>query len=116
MFEGRSYCRIWATEKFANGTTRDVDLFRKDVFPREMCDPLVYFNGAQAICRDLPLGDPTFLDLDLHMLVSKKTSPAWRPLVEVEDFCSKHLRYNALLPNDWILPVRAESGPKGALP
>jgi hypothetical protein len=108
MFEGRSNCRVWATEKFSDRSARDVNLFRKDLFPREMCDPLVYFNGAQGICRDLPQHDPGFLDLDLHMSMSKRTSPAWRPLVEVQDFCSKHVHYNALLPNDWILPLRGE--------
>jgi hypothetical protein len=43
------------------------------------------------------------------MLISKKLSPAWRPLVETADLCSKHLRYNAFMPNDWILPVTANT-------
>ena len=31
------------------------------------------------------------------------------PLVDTADFCSKHLRYNAFMPNDWILPVTADA-------
>ena len=111
MFSGRSSCRIWATEKFNNQAPRKVDLFRRDLVVREQCDPLVYFNEAQRICRELPKEDPDFVDLDLQMTISKRTSPAWRPLIETDDFCSKHVRYHAFLPNDWILPVKATTAP-----
>ncbi len=98
MFEGRSSCRISATEKFKSQPARIVELFRRDLPTRDICDPLVYFNEAQRICRDLPAQDPDFVDLDLKMIISKKMSPAWRPLVDTDDFCSKHLRYNPFLP------------------
>jgi hypothetical protein len=109
MFEGRSNCQVWATEKFKDRAEQLVDLFRRDLMLREICDPLVFFNGAQAICRDLPRQDPAFVDLDLKMVISKRMSPAWRALIDTQDFCSKHLRYNAFLPNDWILPVTADT-------
>jgi len=109
MFEGRSTCRVWATEKFKSRPAGKVDLFRKDLTVRDRCNPLVYFNEAQRICRDLPGQDPDFVDLDLKMIISKPMSPAWRPLVDTADFCSKHLRYNAFMPNDWILPVTANT-------
>jgi hypothetical protein len=109
MFEGRSSCRISATEKFKNRPARMVELFRRDLPMRDICDPLVYFNEAQRICRELPAQDPDFVDLDLKMVISKRMSPTWRPLVDTDDFCSKHLRYNPFLPNDWILPVTAST-------
>jgi hypothetical protein len=72
MFEGRSNCQVWATEKFKDRAAQRVDLFRRDLMVREICDPLVFFNGAQAICRELPRQDPGFVDLDLKMLISKR--------------------------------------------
>ena len=109
MFTGRSQCRVLATEKFKTGAAKTVDLFRRDLTPNMNCDPLVYFNEAQRICRQLPGQDPDFVDLDLRMDVSKTVSPASRPLIATDDFCAKHIRYNAFLPNDWILPARGDS-------
>jgi hypothetical protein len=107
MFEGESMCQVRATEKFKTRAAEKVDLFRRDLLVRDRCDPLVYFNEAQRICRDLPVQDPDFVDLDLRMIISKRRWPAWRPLIETDDFCSKHLRYDAFRANDWILPLKA---------
>jgi hypothetical protein len=109
MLTGRSQCRISATENFKSRPAETADLYRRDLSPNMVCDPLVYFNEAQRICRQLPGKDPDFVDLDLKMDIAKTVSPAWRSLIDTDDFCSKHLRYNAFLPNGWILPVTADT-------
>ena len=134
MFQGKMLCKVSVTEKFRDEPDRTLDmrwdlpvaapqnhlarhtrasLTAREILEsgggtgsRESCDPVVYFDRAQALCRELPLQDPDFRDLDLHMAIGSRVSPRLRPLIATDDFCSKRLRYNLILPNDWLLPAR----------
>ena len=107
MFEARQKCEVIVIEKFKNRIPLKLDLAQKDLPPRIMCEPILYFNRVQNQCLKLKQ-NPQFMDLDFYMNIAKATMPSMKPLISTQDFCSQNLRYHPILPNSWILPVYSE--------
>ena len=107
MFEARQKCEVIVIEKFKNRIPQKLDLAQKDLPPRIMCEPILYFNRVQNQCLKMKQ-DPHFIDLDFYMNIGKATMPVMKPLISTQDFCSQNLHYHPILPNPWIKPVLSE--------
>ena len=68
---------------------------------RIACDPIVYFNRAHNLCRARDAGTMAFADLDLSLLSRRVTDSVFTPIIAVEGFCARHLRYDPFRHNDW---------------
>ncbi|HUG38129.1 MAG TPA: hypothetical protein VML54_14320, partial [Candidatus Limnocylindrales bacterium] len=102
MFDARTTCVGHATLRGADGaaTRRDLTL---GLDTRIACDPLVFYNRAQNLCRASGAMRPPFQDLDLFLWARRATDPELRPVIAIEGFCSRGIRYNPFWHNHWIL-------------
>jgi hypothetical protein len=101
MFDARTVCVGYATLHGTNGevTRRDLKLAFDT---RTACDPVVYYNRARNLCRRRDHGESPFRDLDLHLWARRTTEPELRPVIAIEGFCAKGIRYSPLWHNEWI--------------
>ena len=74
-----------------------------DQLPKRIaCDPIVYFDLAQANCRKYAQ-DERFVDFDLHLRSRRTSDDEFRTVIDVKNFCSANLHYDMWRPNSWIL-------------
>jgi len=100
MFDAPIECRGTATLHRAGGRTEQVEL--STVVPaRIRCDPIVYWNLANGLCRR-NAGSPDFQDLDLDLRSKRPTDDALRPVVTVDAFCRTRPSYDLWRHNAWI--------------
>ena len=102
MFDSLTQCRGELTLKFQDGQSTLIPIPLQYLPVRFKCDPVVYFSLAKQECWKNK-NIPGFLDLDLHYTAWQINGYSTKPLVYVEDFCSKDLHYNILKTNDWII-------------
>lgn len=102
MFDARTVCTGYATLRGADGaaTRRDLKL---NLDARIACDPIVFYNRARNLCRARDAERLAFRDLDLHLWARRATDPALQPVIAIEGFCARNLRYNPFWHNAWIL-------------
>jgi len=97
MLDARSECSLMMVTTQGNVHTE-----RAAIAPglgvRIRCEPLVYFNIAKGICREL--GDTG--ELDVGLVARRTTDTRYRSLVSVPDFCRRDLDYDVWHHNDWI--------------
>ena len=99
MFDAPIECRGTAT-LHRTGGTEQVEL--STVVPaRIRCDPIVYWNLANGLCRR-NAASPDFQDLDLELRSKRPRDEALRPVVAVESFCRTRPGYDLWRHNAWI--------------
>lgn len=101
MFEARQECRVTAKTRSSSGVSTDVDLKDVNLPPRMICDPLVYFNRAQNLCRTKVAVDPGF-DLRVTMLAKRRTDSDFTTIIDESNFCGGKHEYVILGNNRWI--------------
>jgi hypothetical protein len=103
MFDAQPVCTGYAELHHADGTTTRRDLkLRLDT--RIACDPVVFWNRARTLCRERGTDRLGALrDLDLFLWVRRATQSELRPVIAVEGFCGRDVRYNPFWHNAWIL-------------
>jgi hypothetical protein len=99
MFDARPICTGYAVLRQADGASTRRDL-KLPLDTRIACDPIVFYNRARNLCRQ---PERTFRDLDLYLLARRATDRDLRPVIAVQDFCARDLRYNPFWHNPWIL-------------
>jgi len=99
MLDAKSECSLLLVTKEGNVHTEHAAL-RPGLGVRIRCDPLVYFNTAQGLCRELGPGG----DLDLSLVSRRETDTFYQPVLSVTDFCSKKLTYDTWFHNGWMDP------------
>ncbi len=103
MFDARVVCHGAITLRFKNGTTQALPIPMTGLAtPRILCDPAVNFSRAVRSCAEHH-NDPNFLDLDVFYSARRSHETVERPLMDVTQFCSRHLSYDVWRPNGWIL-------------
>jgi hypothetical protein len=99
MFEARQQCEVIATPATPGAAPRSLKL--DHLSPRMVCDPLVYFNRAQNLCRTERGADPAF-DLHLMMRARRKTDPSFTTIIDEPNFCSGQHEYVLFGNNRWL--------------
>jgi hypothetical protein len=99
MFDARPVCNGYAVLRHADGTRTERDL-KLPLDTRIACDPVVFYNRARTLCRQR--GPATFQDLDLHLWGRRSTQAALRPVIALEGFCERQVRYDPFRHNWWI--------------
>lgn len=99
MFEARQQCEVFATPATPGAAPRGLKL--DHLSPRMVCDPLVYFNRAQNLCRTERGADPAF-DLHLMMRSKRKTDPSFTTIIDEPNFCSGQHEYVLFGNNRWL--------------
>jgi hypothetical protein len=97
MFEAKQMCDVWATVHYADASWRVFDLKLKQLPPRVVCDPIVYFDRVSNICRSHGVSD-----VDWVMSIRRTTDRDVHELVNEVDFCSKPHAYAVLGNNAWM--------------
>ena len=100
MFDARIVCEATATATFPDGSREIVDLNIGSA--RTGCDPITVHGYARILCRRRESGVAAFDRLDLKLLARRATESELRPVVQIDDFCTKQPRYSPFLHNDWI--------------
>lgn len=85
MFEARQHCEVIATPATPGAAPRSLKL--DHLSPRMVCDPLVYFNRAQNLCRSERAAAPSF-DLHLLMRAKRKTDSSFTTIIDEPSFCA----------------------------
>jgi len=100
MFQARQDCEVVARIEYENGSLHTRNLRLAQLPPRSVCDPVVYFNRAQNICRERQ--QEGIKDLDLLMRVKRRTDPTFVTVVDEIRFCAKNHQYRLFENNLWI--------------
>jgi len=101
MFEARQECDVSATIHRTFGPDTTIDLKMYGFPPRTICDPVVYFDRAQNMCRGRS-EDPTLGDLDLRMNAKRATDSSLTLVIDAPHFCSSAYTFNLVRGNDWM--------------
>jgi hypothetical protein len=102
MFDARVVCEAYVTLHDADGGTRRVKLTGLGGPARTRCDPIVFFSVARTLCRE-GTAEGRWVDLDLSLRARRISEPALRPVIAVDGFCRRDLRYDVWRPNAWIM-------------
>src|SRR5262249_11206054 len=102
MFDARTICTGYADLKEAGGRQTRHDLKLK-LDTRVACDPIVFYNRARNLCRGDAAGRRAFEDLDLILLARRSTEPDLKPVIEIENFCTRNIPSSPLWHTPWIL-------------
>jgi len=100
MFEARQDCRVYASVAGAP-VGSDIDLRVESLSPRLICDPIVYFNRAQNLCRAGRKSDPRF-DFRLTMRSKRRTEARFTTIIDETQFCASEHEYSILMNNLWF--------------
>jgi hypothetical protein len=100
MFEARQQCKVQAIQKTLDGN-QTINL-KLDLVPRMECDPIVYFNRAQNLCRS-KASAKGFIDIDFTMDIKRKTDADWTRVIEARNFCSLGAEYSVFGYNPWMV-------------
>ncbi len=100
MFDSITYCTPWVTIKYLSEEHKVQSLFIPNVI-RIRCDPVVYLSRLRKICRD-NADNPKFENIDFILDVKKINSSTSIRVMDIENFCSKNLKYDIWGRNHWI--------------
>ena len=99
MFDARVECEAYARMRFSDGHDESRDLYQP-MSTRIRCDPIVYWNRSNALCRGRDrLG---FLDFDLYLNSRKALGGPIKPILSVKNYCVVRPSYQIVWHNDWI--------------
>lgn len=101
MFEARQQCEVTATPSLSGATDTRIDLKVSALPPRMICDPVVYFNRAQNLCRARRGADPAF-DFRLVMRAKRTTDRDFQTIIDEPDFCAGKHEYRLFENNVWL--------------
>jgi len=102
MFDARSICEGYASLRGPDGSRTRLDL-KLPLETRIACDPVVFYGRARNLCRRPETAPVPFRDLDLYLWARRATETRMRPLIALEQFCSRNVRYHPFRHNGWIL-------------
>ena len=105
MFDALVQCEATALVKTVDGRAKRVNLFRP-LPARIRCDPLIYWNRANQLCRQLKASGVGG-DLDLTLRSRRSSDPEMTPVLDVRRYCALAPAYSIWFHNPWIL---SESG------
>lgn len=109
MFEARQVCDVTAVLHTGDGQQHPVDLKWSHLNPRMVCDPVVYFNRLQTLCRDRQQRD--IREVDFRMSARRTTDPDMYSVADVKGACDKGLEYDVLGNNSWMTLGERRSSP-----
>jgi hypothetical protein len=109
MFEARQQCEVEARLLRFDGSTETVDLQLRNLPPRSVCDPVIYFNRVANLCRTRN-AERDLVDVDFRMRVKRTTDPQFTTVVDERSFCAKGYNYSLVGGNAWIHRVRKKQG------
>ena len=101
MFEARQQCEVFATPSSGIGAGQPINLKVPSLSPRMVCDPIVYLNRAQNMCRNEGARDRRF-DLHLFMRAKRATDTEFETIVDQPDFCTGRHQYRLFRSNQWV--------------
>lgn len=102
MFDARPVCEGYASLRGPDGSRTRVDL-KLPLETRIACDPVVFYSRARNLCRRPETAPVPFRDLDLYLWARRATEARLRPLIALEEFCARNVRYHPFRHNGWIL-------------
>jgi hypothetical protein len=102
MFDAAVQCESYVVLKRPDGALERRD-FSRPLPVRIRCDPIVFLNKAQALCRSAERGKD-FVDFDLHVDARKATESVMRPLIALQNVCATDPTYDVWRHNWWINP------------
>ena len=100
MFDANTDCSSQTVLKFKNSTIES-NFSKNWLAVRIHCDPYIYFNRTQKLCRFYKKRED-FIDIDLILLSKIKTSLNYTKVIDEKNFCSKNLSYSTWRKNKWI--------------
>jgi hypothetical protein len=103
MFDARIECSGGATIWGPDGPRARAALINEHLDARTRCDPIVLLATAQRLCRGLDAKEDHGR-VDVAIDAKRATAAAMRPLIRVDDLCTKSLRYSLFRHNRWISP------------
>ena len=98
MFEARQTCDVHMLVHYTDRSSENVDLLLRQLPPRIVCDPVVYYDRATNLCRDHATY-PGFADADLLMHARRSTDTVMTTVIDEENLCSRRAM-NKTLPNN----------------
>jgi hypothetical protein len=102
MFDAAVHCDASVVLQRPDGS-RERRKLSRPLPSRIRCDPIVFLNQVQALCRS-PERGKTFVDFDLQVDARKATENAMRPLIALHDVCAMAPTYAVWRHNWWINP------------
>jgi hypothetical protein len=101
MFDALVQCEAYALLKRTDGAPARRNLHRRDMAARIHCDPIVYWNRANALCRS-PERGVEFTDFDLVLNSRRTTRTELTPVIRLENYCASSPAYRVWRHNEWI--------------
>jgi hypothetical protein len=101
MFEARQVCEVSATLHYLNRQPVTIDLTLANLPPRMICDPIVYYDRIENICRAAS-SNLELQAVDFVMKVKRTTDQAFTTIIAEPSFCSPHRQYSLFANNSWI--------------
>ena len=101
MFDAFTSCQSFAKLRFEHGRVLRQNLYTP-LAPRIRCDPIVYLSRARDICHR-NIENKHLEQVDLFLETKRAVDEGYNPVIDLEDFCSKKIRYSFFSSNDWIL-------------
>ena len=78
-----------------------VDLKMSSLTPRMICDPIVYYDRLQNLCREGATASPA-REVDFLMTARRTTDVHIQTIVDEPRFCSQHETYALFSNNRWM--------------
>ena len=101
MFDARTECAGGATIRTSAGPIARASLINEHTDVRSRCDPIALVAAADRLCRVLA-GRPDDPRVDVAIDAKRATDALAQPLIHVNDFCHRGIRYSVWRHNAWI--------------
>jgi hypothetical protein len=100
MFEARQVCEVYAIAHHINGAAERINLKMNNLPPRAICDPIIYYDRAQNLCRSRESAN--IRDIDFVMRARRTTESDMVTIIKSSGFCEKRYEYKLLRNNAWF--------------
>ncbi len=101
MLEARQVCDVRAIVHHKDHTSSAIDLVLRELPPRKICDPIIYYDRVTNICRS-HASDPDFADADFVMRSKRTTDDTMTTIIDDANFCSRREVYSLFSNNSWM--------------
>lgn len=99
MFEARQQCKVSVRVHGEKGGAEPISILRKNLPPRLVCDPIVYYGTVRNMCRQGAYGGGA---IDLVMEAKRATDSFFRKIIDAKDFCNTVKEYRTIWHNPWL--------------
>lgn len=110
MFDVKAECVFKAFAKYTD-RIEDVSWSGEELGTRIQCDPIVFANYTNNICKQLTQ-NTGFHSLDIYLGSKRTTDVAYSKVFQRSDVCGETLKFNLVFENEWVEKTVADSAVK----